>query len=706
MTVEAKGRRFEIGVDIGGTFTDIVCREIGGGLHVVKVPTTRSDPSEAVIASIAELSRRQGVGAGAVQRFTHGTTVATNAVLERKGARIGLLTTAGFRDVLEIGRQLRKDVYRVILEPETPVFLAPRRYRKGIPERLDATGAIILPLDEEAVLSAADELVKEGIEAIAISFLFSFRNPTHERRAAQLIRQRHPGLALSLSHEVDPAFREYERTVITAFDAYLKPRVDTYLAHLEQGLARAGVGAPLQVMQSRGGLAIAEVARQRPVRLFLSGPAAGVIGGQIAGASASSHDLITIDVGGTSADIALVSRRKPMLRSEGVIAGYAVRVAMVDVTTIGSGGGSIAHLDASGGLRVGPQSAGSEPGPACYGNGGEEATVTDASVVLGYLDPDFFAGGRLKLEPKKAVKAIDQKVAKPLGLTTAQAALGIHRVLNAQMAEGIRLVTVRQGIDPRRYALVPLGGAGGIHATALARELGIHRIVVPRLPGVLSAAGLLAAPIEHEVTAEFATPLKELDLGALREKLREIDRQAATLMAAEKVAPDEVAIGYFADVCYIGQSYHLEIPLHPDDPDPAGRLYRDFLEAHDRIYGHSVESPARIVGVRTVHRAGGSDVLDEMRLAPSGGPAEIGRRDILVAGEAAFVSAIVYDRDALAEGFAFKGPAIVRQTDTTTLVEPGWSCIVDAAGNLILEDTPPLRGFREGEVPPKGAEGS
>jgi N-methylhydantoinase A len=684
MTLEANPRRFEIGVDIGGTFTDIVCREIGGGLHVVKVPTTRSDPSEAVIASIAELSRRQGVGAGAVQRFAHGTTVATNAVLERKGARIGLLTTAGFRDVLEIGRQLRKDVYRVILEPETPVFLAPRRYRKEIPERLDATGAVILPLDEEAVQRAADELVKQGVEAIAITFLFAFRNPAHEQRAAALIRQAHPGLALSLSHEVDPAFREYERTVITAFDAYLKPRVDTYLAHLEQGLARAGVDAPLQVMQSRGGLAIAEVARQRPVRLFLSGPAAGVIGGQIAGASASDHDLITIDVGGTSADIALVSRRKPMLRSEGVIAGYAVRVAMVDVTTIGSGGGSIAHLDASGGLRVGPQSAGSEPGPACYGHGGEEATVTDASVVLGYLDPDFFAGGRLKLEPAKAVAAIDAKVAKPLGLTTAQAALGIHRVLNAQMAEGIRLVTVRQGIDPRRYALVPLGGAGGLHATALARELGIRRIVVPRLPGVLSAAGLLAAPIEHEVTAEFATPLKGLDLAALREKLQEIDRQAATLMAAEKVASAEVAIGYFADVCYIGQSYHLEIPLHPDDPDPAARLYRDFLEAHDRVYGHSVESPARIVGVRTVHRAGGSDVLDEMRLAPSGGPTEIGRRDILVAGEAAFVNAVVYDRDALPEGFSFKGPAIVRQSDTTTLVEPGWSCIVDAAGNLIL----------------------
>src|SRR5580704_13231803 len=706
MTSAGSPRRFEIGVDIGGTFTDIVCRESGGAMHVLKVPTSRGDPSAAVIQAIAELRERWGVGAAEVGRFAHGTTVATNAVLERKGARIGLLTTAGFRDVLEIGRQLRTEVYRIILEPEAPVFLAPRRYRREIAERIDAKGVVLMPIDEAAVVSIADELVKEGVEAIAI--LFSFRNPVHERRAAELIRARHPKLMLSLSHEVDPAFREYERTVVTAFDAYLKPRVDTYLARLEEGLAQAGIEAPLQVMQSRGGLASAQVARQRPVRLFLSGPAAGVIGGQIVGASASTDDLITIDVGGTSADIALISRRKPMLRSEGVIGGYAVRVAMVDVTTIGAGGGSIAHLDASGGLRVGPQSAGSEPGPACYGRDGQDATVTDASVVLGYLDPGFFAGGRLKLEPQKAVEAVDRQVAKPLGMTTAEAALGIHRVLNAQMAEGIRLVSVRQGIDPRSYALVPLGGAGGLHATALARELGIRRIVVPRLPGVLSAAGLLAAPIEHEVTAEFATPIAALDLAALREKLREIDRRAAELMAAEKVRPADVAVSYFADVCYIGQSYNLEIPLALDDADPAARLYRDFLEAHDRIYGHSVESPARIVGVRTVHRVGGSESLDEMRFAPSDGPLEIGRRDILVAGCPRFVGVPVYDRDALPEGFAFAGPAIVQQPDTTTLVEPDWSGVVDRAGNLILtqQNSPPLRGFREGEVPPKGAKGS
>lgn len=674
----------EIGVDIGGTFTDIVCREAGGAMHVFKLPTTRGDPSDAVIKSVAELRERWNVDPATVARFAHGTTVATNAVLERKGARIGLVTTAGFRDVIEIARQLRTQVYRAILEPEAPVFLAPRRLRKEVRERVGSAGEIVTPLDEADLVRAADELAAAGVEAIAICFLFSFRNPAHEKRAAALIRERHPGLVLSLSHEVDPAFREYERTVVTAFDAYVKPTVDHYLRRLEEGLAASGVGAPLQVMQSRGGLANARIARERPVRLFLSGPAAGVIGGQVVGTSAAADDLITIDIGGTSADIALISRRKPMLRPEGLIAGYPVRVAMVDVNAIGAGGGSIARIDASGGLRVGPESAGSEPGPACYGRGGEEPTTTDASIVLGYLDPDYFAGGRLKLQSEKAFSAIEEKIAKPLGFSTAQAALGVHRVLNAQMAEGIRLVSVRQGVDPRKFALVPLGGAGGIHATALARELGIRKIIVPRVPGVLAAAGLLAAPTEHEVSADFGVLTDRLDRAALQEKLDELDMRAAALMRAERVQEGEVAVSYYADLCYVGQSYNLEIPLRLEEADIGGRLYRDFLEAHDRVYGHSVENPARIVTLRAVHRAGGSEVIDEMRFAPSGGPVEIGRRDIVVAGEAAAVSALVLDREAMSEGYAFAGPAIVQQTDTTTLIEPGWSGTVDAAGNLIL----------------------
>jgi N-methylhydantoinase A len=675
---------FEIGVDIGGTFTDVVCRQPGGRMRLMKVPTTRSDPSEAVLRALAAMREAWSLDPSLITRFSHGTTVATNAVLERKGACIGIITTEGFRDVIEIGRQLRRAVYRVILEPETPVFLAPGQFRREVAERVSAKGEIVTPLDEAALLAAADDLVAAGAQALAICFLFSFLNPVHERRARSLIETRHPNIMVSVSHEVDPAFREYERTVATAFDAYVKPVVDRYLAHLEAGLARAGIASPLQVMQSRGGLSVASVARERPVRLFLSGPAAGVIGGQIVGTSASFDNLITIDIGGTSADIALISRSKPMLRAEGQIGEHSLRVPMVDVNTIGAGGGSIATMDGAGGLRVGPQSAGSEPGPACYGRGGREATVTDASIVLGYLDPSYFAGGTMSLDPALSENVIDERVAKPLGLSRENAALGIHRVLNAQMAEGIRLVSVRQGIDARDFALVPLGGAGGLHATALARELKMVRVIVPRIPGVLAAAGLLAAPIEHEVSATYPVSLPDIDHKALAGALAANDARAAKLMQAEQLGDAEIRISYFADICYVGQSYTLEIPLEPGDANIGTTLYNRFLEAHDRVYGHSVQGPAKIVSLRSVHQAGGSAVLDEMRFAPLAGPVELGTRDILVEGEMARIAARILNRDTMPIGFTFEGPAIVQQPDTTTLVEPGWSGLVDPAGNLVL----------------------
>jgi N-methylhydantoinase A len=623
---------------------------------------------------------------GAIAKFAHGTTVATNAVLERKGACVGIVTTEGFRDVLEIGRQLRREMYDVVLKPQAPVFLAPRRLRKEVVERVSAHGVVITPLDEARLRKAVDELVDGGAQAVAIIFLFAFANPVHELRAKELIAAWHPDLMVSLSCEVDPNFREYERTVATTFDAYVKPVVTRYMERLEGLLANEGVAAPLQVMQSRGGLTASPVARLRPVRLFLSGPAGGVVGGRIVGASASADDVITIDIGGTSADIALISRRKPMIRPEGVIGDHAVRVAMVDVNTIGAGGGSIARVE-GGSLRVGPHSAGSEPGPACYGRGGGEATVCDASVVLGYLDPDYFAGATFKLKPDLAHAVVRDHIAAPLGLSLEHAALGIHRVLNASMAEGIRLVSVRQGIDPRTFALVPLGGAGGLHATALASDLNIACVIVPRLPGVLAAAGLLAAPVEHEVTAGLTVPLAQLDVEALRAVLARIDTTAADLMQAERVARKDVTVGYYADVCFVGQSYSLEVPLDPERPDVAERLYEDFLVAHDRVYGHAMRVPAKLVAVRTIHQAGGSEAIDEMRFAPTGGPPDLGTRRIWVAGHAGPVAARVLARDAMPVGFTFAGPALIQQPDTTTLVEPGWSGAVDAAGNIILTRT-------------------
>ena len=674
----------DIGVDIGGTFTDIVCRQ-DGLMRTLKIPTTRGDPSEAVLAALSHLRQTFGVDPTAIARFLHGTTIATNAVLERKGAKIGIITSRGFRDVLEIGFQLRQDLYRVILEPGAPVFLAPGALRREAIEQVSAQGDVLVPLDDASVLQAADELAAQDVQAIAVCYLFSFLHPEHERRTRDLIVARHPGIMVSLSSEVDPAFREYERTVVTAFDAYMKPIVGRYLERLEAGLDAAQVDAPLQVMQSRGGLAGTAVARQRPVRLFLSGPAAGVIGGAIVGRSVGHPDLITIDVGGTSSDIALVEGGEPVIRTQGTIGGYTVRVPMVDVNAIGAGGGSIAWLDGAGGLRVGPHSAGSEPGPACYGRGGEQATVTDASIVLGWLDPAYFAGGSVRLDPLKAREAVERTIATKLGMTPEDAALGIHRVVNAQMVEGIRLVSIRRGLDPRRFTLVALGGAGPVHATALAAELGIRHVLIPRHPGVLSAAGLLAAPVEHEVAVAFPRKLQGLEFADLRRVLDELDARCGALMAVEAVQDLAVSVQYSADVWYVGQSYHIEVPLQVASPDPLAALYRDFLALHDRIYGHSTEAPAAIVNLRSVHRAGGADRLDEGDYRPRDGDARKPSRDIRVAGVAGPVSAAIYDRTAMAAGMRFAGPAIVEQADTTTLVEPGWRGSVLDDGTLLLE---------------------
>jgi N-methylhydantoinase A len=673
-----------VGVDIGGTFTDIVLRRPGEPVRVIKIPTTRGDPSQAVLKAVDHMRRAWGVAPREITRFLHGTTVATNAVLERKGARIGLLATAGFRDVLEIGRQMRHQMYDLALDPETPVFLAPGRLRKEVTERIGPKGEVIQALDEESVARAADELASAGCEAIAIAFLFSFLNDAHEKRARDIVLARHPQLLVSISSEVDPAFREYERTVVTAFDAYIKPVVDQYLGRLEAGLATAGIEAPLQVMQSRGGVSGAATARLRPVRLFLSGPAAGVIGGRMAAESTGIKDVITVDVGGTSSDIALIEDGRPALKSESSISGYPVRVAMVDVNTIGAGGGSIAWIDKSGGLKVGPQSAGSEPGPACYGRGGTLATVTDASIVLGYLDPGNFAGGTMTLFPDLARRAIAESIARPLGLSLEEAALGIHRVVNAQMAEGIRLVSIRQGHDPRRFALLPMGGAGPLHGCPLADDLGITRIIIPRLPGVLSAAGLLAAPIEHEASAAFPCPVAMVDMSELKRTIAQLDERCTALMQQERVDADAPRVSHFADVCYIGQAYSLEVELHASRSDATDRLTKDFFAAHDRVYGYAPNVPIKIVNVRAVHSIAGLADLDETGWRPKGG-APVKRSAPILVGTGEPVTATVYDRAVLPTGFNFAGPAIIEQSDTTTLVTPGWRGRVDDGGNVILE---------------------
>ena len=673
-----------IGIDTGGTFTDLVCRVNGQPDRILKVPSTPSNPSQAINTALAALADKYALQADQVTQFAHGTTVATNAVLERKGARTGLIMTEGFKDTLEIGRQIRTAVYELQLDPETPVFLAPGAQRAEAKERISASGTVLVPLDEESVIAAAQTLVDEGVESIAVCFLFSFLNPVHELRARELIESAFPQLDISLSCEVDPMFREYERCVVTAFDAYTKPVLAGYLAKLTALLDALGVRAPLQIMQSRGGLSATQTVAKRPVRLFLSGPAAGVIGSCSVGEAAGSKSLISVDIGGTSCDIALVSDGQPLVRSEGRIDGFPVRVPMVDVNAIGSGGGSIAWLDGAGGLRVGPHSAGAQPGPACYAGGGEQPTVTDASLMLGYLDPDNFLGGGLKLDPGLARKTITEKIATPLGMSVEEAALGIHRVINAQMAEGMRLVSIRQGFDPRDFALVALGGAGPMHAVALAEDLDMQTVLIPRHPGVLSAEGLLVAPIEHEISVGFVSALSDLSVDEIKRVLQEIDKRCGALMADEALVNPDIAVSYSADVCFIGQSYFLDITLDLGAADPLEQLYRDFLKSHDQVYGYCPEAPAKIVNLRTVHRAEGNRRETHPPVGDIAARTAPRQRSILMGESHTPVSAPVYDRESLANGDNFMGPAIIEQLDSTTVIFEGWHVAVIEAGHLKL----------------------
>jgi N-methylhydantoinase A/oxoprolinase/acetone carboxylase beta subunit len=673
----------EIGVDIGGTFTDVVWLSDDNTIGLMKIPTTPGDRSLAVREALRRLTADHGIRPADIARFAHGTTVATNAVLERKGARTGLLTTEGFRDVLEIGRQFRSDMYNLNFLPSAPVFLVPGELRKGVRERIAANGDVIIPIDEGSLRSAIQELIDKDVEAIAVAFLFSFVNPEHERRAAALLAELAPNIPVSISSEVDPAFREYERTCVTAFDAYVKPVLRTYIETMENELSALGVPAPLQIMQSRGGLSRADTACERPVRLFLSGPAAGVVGAQTIGSALKISNLITMDVGGTSCDIALIENERPIIRNEGLIDGYTVRVPMVDVNAIGAGGGSIAWIDGAGGLHVGPQSAGSDPGPACYGRNGQKPTVTDASIVLGYIDPAYFANGTVPLYPDAAREVIRANIAEPLGYTVEQAALGIHRILNAQMAEGIRLVSIRRGIDPRDFTLLPLGGGGGLHAAAVADELRIHQIVIPRHPGVLSALGLLSAPIEHEISIGLHEKLADCTVSGLRQRFAELDGRCGALMAREAIMGD-LAVIHSADLCFVGQSYYLSVPLVLEGADNLDKVYADFLAAHDKTYGHSVDGAVRVANLRTIHRAQtGARRLDRP-YTPSSHDAKKGSRSIIVPQSTRPCDATIWRRDALAVGSIVCGPAILEQADTTTLVGVDWRAVVLPDGSLLL----------------------
>jgi N-methylhydantoinase A len=673
----------EIGVDIGGTFTDVILLR-PHSLDHTKVPTTPADPIEGVKYGVGKILAKAGIKPQEVKRFVHGSTVAINALLQRRGSCTGVLTTAGFEDTLEIGRQKRSRMYDLALEPETPVFIAPRRRRLGIPGRIAADGSEVAPLDEAAVRSAVRTLVdSHGVSAIAVCYLFSFRNPAHERRTRELIESEFPGVHVSLSCEVDPTFREYERLVVTALDAYLQGAVGDYVERLRSGLTALGIRAELQVMQSRGGITSAASIARRPVALLLSGLAAGVVGGKFIAEGAGEKNAISLDIGGTSCDIALIRSGKPLVTNQARVGGLPLRQQMIDVNTISAGGGSIAWLDDAGGLRVGPQSAGADPGPACYRRGGIEATVTDASLVLGYLNPERFAGGELALDAE-AARASIARIGEPLGLDPVATAAGIHRIVNARIADEVRRVSVQRGYDARQFALLPLGGAGPLHAGVVAAELGIPRIVVPETPGVLSAFGLLVSAIEHDQAETFAVRADRIDPAAFTRVLAGLDRLGCEKMLGDGISPDRVDRQAYADMRYVGQSYELTVELPRAAADPVSAAVAEFHALHHAHYGHSSpEAAVEFVNLRTLH----SCALPRPKLErpQAAEAAQVACRNAYYPSSQSFAATPVFDRRQLGHGWSVVGPAIVEQADTTLVVYPDQRAWLDRSANIVVE---------------------
>ncbi|MBM3525645.1 MAG: hydantoinase/oxoprolinase family protein, partial [Alphaproteobacteria bacterium] len=602
---------YRVAVDIGGTFTDVMLvEEASGTIRVAKVPTVPADPSRGFMDGIDKAFALHGIDPRHVGFMVHGTTVATNTIIQGKGAKAGLLTSAGFRDVLEIAYQTRPVLYDTFYDKPKP--LVPRYLCLGVPERIGPDGEVLTPLDEDAVRLAARKLEAEGVQAIAVAFLHSYRDPAHERRAGAIVADECPGLPVVLSSDVCPEYREYPRTSTTVVNAVLMPSVGAYVDRLETRLGAAGIAAGLHLMTSGGGIITGATARRFPVQLIESGPAAGVIAAAFIGQFAGVSHILSLDIGGTTAKAALVDDGVPRLADEFEVGaasvatitasrgqGYPVKTPVISLVEIGAGGGSIAAVDPGGALTVGPESAGADPGPACYGRGNPAPTLTDANVVLGRINPAYFLGGELAIDSALAEKAVREKVAEPLGMNTVEAARAIIDIANARMTAALNLVTIEKGIDPRDYALVASGGAGPLHAVAIAEALGVARVLVPATPGLNSALGLIATDLKHEYVRTHVARTAMLDAELLSGLFAEIEASGRALLVDEGVPPSRMAFRREVDMCYVGQSYYLRIRI-PDEPhDVADALAAAFHAAHEVAYGFSSTKEAtQVVNLR------------------------------------------------------------------------------------------------------------
>ena len=690
---------YRLGVDIGGTFTDIaLIDEATGQIYTGKVSSTPQDPSGGFMEAVQRLLAKQQIAAQDVAYIVHGTTVATNAIIEGKVAPTGFITTEGFRDMLEIARQIRPTLYDLQFEKPRP--LVPRHRCFGVPERLDASGAELTPLDEDVLRQVASKLREEGVESIAVCFLHAYANPVHERRAGEIIAEVFPEAVVSLSAEVAPEFREYLRASTTVINSCIRPVVARYLQRIEDRLAQAGIAAELLVMQSSGGVYTFAAARQKPVYMVESGPAAGVIAAAHLGQARGYDQVISFDMGGTTAKAGLIQGGAPSVTKDYEVgttaqsgvgatrgAGYPIRTPVIDLVEIGAGGGSIAWVDPGGILRVGPQSAGADPGPVCYGRGGTLPTVTDANLVLGRLNPSYFLGGEIALDPVAAQRAIEQHCAQPLGMNLVEAAHGIVEIANTAMVNALRLVSVQRGYDPRDFALVAFGGAGPAHANRLAALTEIPVAIIPQSPGTASALGLLVTDLKHDYATTLIQRLYQVAPQALERTFRELEAQGRETLGREGMSEAAMDFRRQADLRYVGQSHELTLPLTAEalGPTQLAQLLEQFHRTHDRAYGFS--APGEDVELVSV-RLSAIGQIAKPALAPlakaTGEATAKGQRPVYFAESEGFVDCPVFDRYALGAGAVVQGPAIVEEIDSTTVVHPQYQVRVDEVGQMVL----------------------
>ncbi len=677
---------YRLGVDVGGTFTDfLLIDEASGETYRAKTPSTPADSSVGVLNGIAKVAKIAGVEPSRISHVLHGTTVATNAIIEGKGAKVGLVVTDGFRQVLQVARSFVPGGLAGWIVWPKPEPLAALELTVEARERVNARGEVVRPLDEEALRASLRYLAGRGIETLTVSLINSFANPAHERRIAEIAADMLPGIPVSISSEILPEMREYERTLTTVANSYVRPAVSRYLTNLQEELANREIKAHLHVLRSDGGLMSVEAAKQVPVNMLMSGPAGGVTGALWIARQAGYTSFLTLDMGGTSTDVALVQSGDPIVRRETTVADFTVRASSLDVRSVGAGGGSIAHVpELTGALRVGPESAGAEPGPAAYGKGGERPTVTDANVVLGYLPPELL-GGEMQLDVEAATTAV-QTIATALGIGVKQAAAGIIDIVNENMFGALRLVSVQQGHDPREYALVAFGGAGPLHANALAKLMGSWPVVIPPSPGVLCAYGDATTRLRNEASRTFVRRFSETSNRKVEDILKELAEAASADLDAEDVPRDEQSVKFQVDVRYRGQGFDIpiDVDLEGFEHDGLARVGETFDGVHTRLFTFSLDAEHELVNLRAIVQGQAprvkAPILEEGGADPSA--SRTGATTIWV--DNADVEALVYDRSGLRAGNRISGPAIVTEMDSTTLILPGHLGEVDQYGNLII----------------------